>query len=523
VRLSLERGILQRMPLHPFLTAAYPVLALLALNPTEVRPAESLRALAACLALAAALLLLWRPLLRSWTRAAILATVILLLFFSYGHLYVLLREAGGALVALARHRYLAPLFALIAAAAGVALRRRQPSPGLTAFLNVAMLAAVLFSASQSIWRYAREWPPERAADTAPRALPTLSPPVGAALPDVYYLILDSYARADVLRDRFDYDNTPFLESLEALGFQIADLSRSNYAVTRLSIPSSLNMDYLDALGPMPDPGARDAAWIDRIAKAGAVRQSLESLGYTVVAFESAIGTTDWRDTDVYLSPRPLALSDAVAFSRLNPLEVMLIQTSMGRLVIDGRVQLNALLKTEIRDPYESHRELILFTLDRLARAPEIAGPKFVFAHLMIPHAPYVFTAEGEAAPTGEIFTLAEDAPAGSSADGYRGQVTFLNARLLEVIRAIQQGSTPPPIIILQGDHGAQGVSPEDRMKILNAYYLPGVAPEAVYESVSPVNTFRILFNEYFGAELPLLEDRSYFSTVSAPFVQTPMP
>ena len=172
-----------------------------------------------------------------------------------------------------------------------------------------------------------------------------------------------------------------------MGFDIASRSRSNHALTRLSIPSTLNMKYLDALGPTPDPSARDAAWIDRVARSSAVLDSLEALGYTAAAFESAIGTTGWVDSDVRLSPLPLSLSDALAFSRLNGLEVMLIQTSMGRLVIDGRAPLNALLQTEIQDPYETHRGPILFTLERLSRAPEIPGPKFVFAHIMCPHAP----------------------------------------------------------------------------------------------------------------------------------------
>ena len=518
-------GALQRIPLHPFFAAAYPVLALLALNAPEIRPADSLRAFTLSLLLAAALLLLLRLLLRTWTRAAILTTLVLLVFFSYGHLYALLRASSG-LAALGRHRYLAALCLALVVAAAVYLWRRDPSPALTTFLNLGTIVAVALTAGQSLWRYADAWSPEAQAEPASQSLLDLSPPADAALPDVYYIILDSYSRADVLEDTFGFDNTPFLQSLEAMGFDVASQARSNYAVTRLSLPSSLNMDYLDALGPWPDPDARDAAWIDRVAKSSVVRKSLEAMGYTVVAFESTIGMTDWRDSDVYLSPRPLSLSDAAAFGRLNPLEVMLVQTSMGRLVIDGRVQLNALLQTEIQDPYESHRELILFTLDRLSRAPEIAGPKFVFAHLMIPHRPYVFTAEGGVAETGEIFTLAEDdggVSGQASVEGYVGQVTYLNSRLLELVETILKDSAVPPVIILQGDHGAQETGPDDRMKILNVYYLPGVGPEGVCESISPVNTFRVVFNAYFGADLPLLEDRSYYSTVDVPYVLTPIP
>jgi len=61
------------------------------------------------------------------------------------------------------------------------------------------------------------------------------------------------------------------------------------------------------------------------------------------------------------------------------------------------------------------------------------------------------------------------------------------------------------------------------MKILNAYYLPDGGSEAIYPAISPVNTFRTIFNRYFGGNLPLLEDRSYFSPVDDPFRLTPIP
>ncbi len=67
------------------------------------------------------------------------------------------------------------------------------------------------------------------------------------------------------------------------------------------------------------------------------------------------------------------------------------------------------------------------------------------------------------------------------------------------------------------------MTPEDRMKNLNAYYFPDGGSPQVYDSVSPVNTFRIIFNRYFGADLPLLPDRHYYSNIVKPFELTPIP
>ena len=70
------------------------------------------------------------------------------------------------------------------------------------------------------------------------------------------------------------------------------------------------------------------------------------------------------------------------------------------------------------------------------------------------------------------------------------------------------------MIIIQGDHGPLPDLTEEasqRLPILNAYYLPGIQMDNVlYPSISPVNSFRVVLNSYFGQTLPLLEDRSYF-------------
>ena len=49
---------------------------------------------------------------------------------------------------------------------------------------------------------------------------------------------------------------------------------------------------------------------------------------------------------------------------------------------------------------------------------------------------------------------------------------------------------------------------QEKLRILNAYYLPGVG-EPVPSDISPVNSLRLVLREYFGADLALLADRSY--------------
>ncbi len=84
-----------------------------------------------------------------------------------------------------------------------------------------------------------------------------------------------------------------------------------------------------------------------------------------------------------------------------------------------------------------------------------------------------------------------------------------------------------PIIILCGDHGPaltvplshiDGADQYERMHILDALYLPGMDPEAIISADhTPVNTFRVIFNEYFGDDLPLLENKSFVSSYDRPY------
>ena len=90
---------------------------------------------------------------------------------------------------------------------------------------------------------------------------------------------------------------------------------------------------------------------------------------------------------------------------------------------------------------------------------------------------------------------------------------IVNARLIPILQEILDRSSTPPIIIIQGDHGFPVIkdtpSTGNISPILNAYYLPGLGQDGLYPTISPVNTFRLIFNDYFGGQYELLLDQSY--------------
>ena len=139
---------------------------------------------------------------------------------------------------------------------------------------------------------------------------------------------------------------------------------------------------------------------------------------------------------------------------------------------------------------------------------KITGPKFVFAHIHSPHPPYVFDASGKPARTQSTdwdwkYT-----------DEYLNQIAFINMSIRNVINKILIESKIPPIIIIQGDHGPTLFEAKEnerniklRSSILNAYFLPKINNDLLYNSITPVNTFRVIFNHYFGAGYDLLKDQ----------------
>jgi hypothetical protein len=205
---------------------------------------------------------------------------------------------------------------------------------------------------------------------------------------------------------------------------------------------------------------------------------------------------------------------------LNSFEVMYLHSTAGLLLTDFAQKLHLPQKfvPDVSYPNRKVRERTLYVLGQLQynRVPSLQSPKLVFVHLVIPHHPFVF------GPNGEQVNLPD-----YDKNGYRDQVIFINKQITTIVKNIITHSDRPPVIVIQGDHGAPtGLIPSNvHMAILNAYYLPGADPSALYAGISPVNTFRVIFNQYFGGSYPMLKDVAYFSPYLAPydFTITPDP
>lgn len=505
------RRWLESVPLHPFLLAAYPALALLANNLGQVRPGIATRALVVSLVVAGAALLALRWALGEWRRPAMLVSGGLLLFYSYGHVYNALRLVGFMGTTLGRHRFLLPVWAALAVGGSWWIVRRADAPSwLTAMLNLGVAVAVLLPLSQILLNGAGSTFASGEGRAGELAVEDLRQPEPGPPPDIYLIILDAYGREDTLREQFDFDNRPFLDALEGIGFEVVDCSQSNYSQTELSLAATLNMQYLSELVDERVAGDAGRAQLWPLIRHSEVRQSLEELGYQTVAFETGYYWTEWEDADVYLAP------DRGVFEGMSAFEGTLLRSTAAWALIDALPVLPAFLNRDLDRSADAHRERLLYVLDQLETVSEIPGPKFVFAHIVSPHRPFVFDAEGK--PVDDDYTWTQS-NLGLEAyrEGYRQQLAYLNRRMEQILRAIVEEAAGQVVIIVQGDHGPEEGSSQDRMQILNAQFLPGSTEPGLYPTISAVNTFRLVLGAIFDVRVPLLEDTSHFSIYSAPF------
>lgn len=495
------RNKLRAYPWYTILFAIYPSIALLAHNIGEVEFNVTYRAIWMSGFISVILVLLAYWVFRDLQAAGLWASLILFGFFFYGPVFTYLRgwEFNGTVIG--RHTYFMVIWLGILLLLGWGIQKARKSVSIlqTSVATVAICLLVLPILQLVSYRFIT-WQNSRQVSAPEISLPAR--PVDS-YPDIYYIILDMYGRDDVLLEDFGHDDSAFLRELRELGFYVAECGQSNYASTTFSFSSALNFNYLPEISTEFSPENTNTTLMWHLIQNNGVVEALNIRGYQTVAFETGYRWTELQDADHYYK---------LSSSGINDFEDLLLRNSFVSVFFERGM----LERFRLTSDQRKH-DLSVFVLDELEKIPALPGPKFVFAHLTIPHPPFVVgpTGELEIIPMRfkgkESYYLEEEYKI-----GYINQVEYLNFRIPQVLRAIFEASQEPPIIIIQGDHGPRFVEIEKQFKILNAYYFPEPTP-ALYSSRSPVNNFRLIFNNYFGASLPLLPDRSYWSFPEAPY------
>lgn len=462
--------------------------------------------------------------IRDPIKSALLTTLVLFLFFSYGHVNSLARSLIIADQTVGRHRILMPVYILaFVAAVWLIIRTKKDLSGLARILNISAIILLLLPVFQISSYSVRDFLAKSHQQKLHQLENTLNTSSDLPRHDVYYILLDGYPRNDFIHQYFSSDNSEFLAGLESKGFFVATCSQSNYTDTRFSMASTLNMEYLNGgtgLSEVVYPGTV----LDNMIYANAVQQLFSDLGYTVVTFESGYKWLQWQDSDIHLKPANNSKQFAFLNEGLNDFELLLLETTAAKFFFDVPTLIRTIQDSNLDDfinnPRKTHRDRVQYALTQLPGIPgTIPRPLFVYAHIVFPHPPFILDADGN---------ILNNSPPDEMA-AYSDQVTYLNKVLSDIIDSLISNSAPNPIIILQSDHGAtidyegKGIDKANRLGILNAFYLPDDSPSLIaegnnktgegqnsqpYSTITPVNTFRIIFNRYFGGDYELLEDKS---------------
>lgn len=486
--------------IYPLLAWIYPILAFGAANLGQANPYAIIRPLLLLAILGIAIGFANRLWMKSKQQAALLTAWWGFLFSSYGHLYMKIENFHLGSLNLGRHRYLLILWVILALV-GIWLIRKLPAVmnQWTRILNYTMIILVCLPVAQGVYYYLNQNQPVEATQNTQQPA-TAAPVSGKDQPDIYWLVLDSYARQDLLKNLYRYDNSLFVDYLKSKGFYVAGCSQSNYNHTWFSISTALNMNYLDQL-TQDGKQARPVPLI----KHSAVRDILTKAGYKSVAFETGFDFIDITDADYYLHEGDSWDLRSMFTAPINAFELMYMRTTVVTAILEMRGVSEDQIELTVK------KDMMEYMYDHLPDIPAIDAPTFTYAHINTTHPPFFYqeTAEQRSREDKQDPALTS---LGAQTRLYRESIEYSNEKIEKVIDEILAKSKTPPIIIIQGDHGPfQSNSEEHIFDILNAYYFPGQDYSRLYPGISPVNSYRVVLNQFFQGSYEMLPDKSYFS------------
>jgi len=469
--------------LHPILLAIFPAIFMYSYNIQETAFSQTIVPLLMSLGGAILLWIILSLIMRNAVKAGIATSVFLIFFFSYGRLYEMLKGWEGFSF---KHAYFLPIMVFVCGYLiyFIAIARRN-FVGLNRILNFVAAVFVIINLVTIGWHQVNGQISSSASEQHQPEAP-IAKTAFENMPDVYYIILDEFAHPDTMRDYYGYDDNSFSQFLEEKGFYIATESQTKTMRTTHCIASSLNMEYI--------PDNERIAFVNQKINNSLVADIFRSMGYQFVYY----GT--WYDISA-----DIKVDCDILLNFYN--------TETGKSLANEfpRIYWNATALLPFYDyvfsnQYENfYRRRIIDTFNSLRLSTEIPNRKFVFAHIMAPHDPFVFGKNDEFVDTINWNNY-------ENKQFYLDQYIFTERNMERVISSILKTSDSPPIIIVQSDHGIRPIRPrmdvgkEEWRKIFNAYYFPGQDYSKMYKKISPVNSFRFIFHNYFGMEYNLLAE-----------------
>jgi len=491
--------------IHPFLFSLFPVLFIYSQNVHELPVQEIITPILSILSAAVLLWLLVRFITKNNEKSGFIISLLLILSFSYGHIYFLVDDFTLGNSDVGRHQYLLIPFAVsfIAGIYYFAKTKRKldnASTITTAIATILLVIVLINTITYSVENTSTLDNEKNLSNISPSVYESNIIGLSSNLdeiknyPDVYYIILDGYMSSNSLKEFLNHDNQEFVSYLTNKGFKVNHESYSNYPSSDPSIVSTLNMIYLNFLD---DKQIGHVQIPNKMYIENTVMQNFKSAGFKIVNIQ--------RPFPFIVSP---SLFDLTVCERNEYIDSQLFSMIMRTSIL-----------VFLLEKWEEHelREAALCNFSELTmQQQKFNEPMFVFSHILIPHPPYIFGPEGE--PVSSV--RPQGLESWENKEGYINGVKFANKKIQHVVEELLTDVEDPPVIIIQADHGIgfdfESNNPSNdgitqKMSIFSAYYLPGIETELSDDIITPVNTFRIIFNSYFNTDYDLLDNKMYLT------------
>jgi hypothetical protein len=449
------------------------------------------------------LFFLFRYLFTSWQKAGVLTSALLILFYFFQPIQDFLK-ALPYLYFLGKYVVLIPLLVVLIISLVLYLRNSKRSfRNVHSYINLLFMLSLFFELAVSVFNTATaRTTAHDLADKEKRLSASFQPCDTCMTPDIYFFIFDEYTNHETLKQEFGYDNNVLVKYLTGKGFYIVDHSASNYNFTHMSIGSEANLSYLPSVKTGKSYFSKDFLQADYTVYRNELCKLLKRQGYQVENY--SIFNIEGSPAH---SPRPFR-DDFFSFIFNQTLPKKLYQdigwnfrSNTPKRMTLTKEQYKLIEQDQLR--FRQTRDGVL----KNVLHPQLR-PVFTYAHFLVPHRPYYFDSTGKRLD--EVYSFYST----DNKKEYLQQVVYANKFLIEpVIDSIFLLSRKPFVIILQGDHGYRGNdSGKEHLQFsnLNAIYFHDRNYGTLNKHMTSVNTFRLVFNKYFGTRFPILKDSSFF-------------
>jgi Sulfatase len=453
-------------------------------------------------------------LLKDKNKSSLFSFFLLLFLFTFGALHDTLKQIVPVKF-FSSYRFILPLSFLLMVIVFVMLKRKKKVSfsGLFLYLNTVCLCLLLYEAGDAVINYKKYKEGSALIDPDFKVFNqyrTNQSVQDSLKPDIFFLLFDAMPSTKAMKETWRYNNSMLDSFLLKEQFFISQKSKSNYNLTVLSVSSTFTMNYLPSIDTTGDE-------IKMYFKASAsilhnsFTKILRKEGYTIKQYQPiSFNNTDWEG--------------GLFFEQMLQMNYF-YQTFPGRIYRDlwwnvSRLSTNkkkrqSFLEFENRNTKAEKELYETINLVKNICSVKSKQPKMVYAHFMLPHDPYIFDSSGKRKSAHLTFNIKEE----DQPKAFIQQVQFANQIIKNLVTEIKTRNKKNTIIIVEGDHGFRNILGKKGYMIfenLNALYFPDQNYQMLYDSVSPINSFRIILNNFFSANLPLLKDSSIFIPYTLP-------